>query len=158
VVGTIPDRPGLVSLTERLRRLGAGFRRLSRLPSSDRGLFLQAWQALLVSRVQVRLGRIDWTEAVVEKPAARATQAPIEHLLAVFEQARETCPVGACCLPRSLALRLFLERQGVGTRLRLGARKISREWSGHVWVEREGRLVGDRPELVRQFVPFHETA
>jgi hypothetical protein len=146
-----------VSPTERLRRLGSGLRELRRLPSSEKALFLTAWWDLAATRLRVRVGRIDWTEVTVESTAAFPSAVP-ERLVALFDAARDTLPFGVSCLPKSLALRRFLARRGIGTRLRLGARKISRDWSGHVWVEREGRLVGDRLELVRQFVPFRETA
>jgi transglutaminase superfamily protein len=146
-----------VTTAERLRRLRRGLRQVSRLPYSDRTLFLLAWRSLVASRIRVRWGRVDWAEAVVEQPNGPATR-EIDHLVALFDAARDTLPVGASCLPRSLALRRFLAQNGVGTRLRLGARKVGREWSGHVWVERNGRIVGDRPELVRVFVPFRETA
>jgi hypothetical protein len=148
-----------VSPRERLRRFRAGLTHLKRLSGPDRSLFLQAWQCLVASRIRVGVGGIDWTEVVLEtpKPLASATPA-IDPLLAVFDAARDTLPFGATCLPRSLALRNFLEQQGIATRLRLGARKVGEEWNGHVWVERRGQLVGDRPELVSAFVPFRETA
>jgi hypothetical protein len=144
-------------MVERLRRLRRGFQHVGRLPSSDRMLLLQAWRSLFASRIRVRWGRVDWAEAVLESP--HGPPAPdVARLVALFDAARDTLPVGATCLPRALALRRFLAQNGVGTRLRLGARKVGREWSGHVWVERKGRIVGDRPELVRAFVPFRETA
>jgi hypothetical protein len=146
-----------VTTADRLRRLHSGLRQVRRLPSSDRTLFLQAWRSLVASRIHVRWGRVDWAEAVVEQPNGPATR-EIDHLVALFDAARDTLPVGATCLPRSLALRRFLALHGVGTRLRIGARRVGRDWSGHVWVEREGRIVGDRPELVGAFVPFRETA
>jgi hypothetical protein len=145
-----------VSPGERLQRFRAGLTHLKQLPGSDRSLFLEAWQCLVASRIRMAIGAIDWTEVVVEKPLGAASE--IEPLVALFEAATETLPFGATCLPRSLALRNFLEHQGIATRLRLGARKVGEDWNGHVWVERDGRLVGDRPELVRAFVPFRETA
>jgi hypothetical protein len=146
-----------VTPTERLRRVGSGFRELRRLPSSERILFLQAWRDLAASRLRVGVGHVDWTEVMTARPEASPTTSP-DRLVGLFVAACQSLPFGVSCLPKSLALQRFLSRQGVAARLRLGARKIGGEWSGHVWVEREGRLVGDRLELVRQFVPFHETA
>jgi Transglutaminase-like superfamily len=148
-----------MSLGERLRRLRDGWRETRGLSSADRRLFLRAWHALLVSRLEVRRRREDWTDLVSEgSEALSPPEEHVDHLVAVFERARATCPVATSCLPASLALRRFLKRHGVAARLRLGARKIGSEWSGHAWVERGGRMLGDRPELVRHFVPFHETA
>jgi hypothetical protein len=147
-----------MSLGERVRRLGRGGRELRKLSPADRRLFLRAWEALLVARLQVRLRRVEWTDVVTEGSAPDRGAKPVEHLVAVFERARATCPLATSCLPGSLALRRFLGHYGVPARLRLGVRKIGQEWSGHAWVEQEGRMLGDRPELVRQFVLFHETA
>jgi hypothetical protein len=146
-----------VSPIERLRRLGSGARQLRRLAPSERRLFLAAWGDLVAARLRVGVGRIDWVEVTVEKALASPSKDP-DRLVALFDVARDTLPFGVSCLPKSLALRRFLGRHGVSSRLRLGVRKIDGEWNGHAWVEREGTLVGDRPELVRQFVPFHETA
>lgn len=82
----------------------------------------------------------------------------MDRLVALFTQAAATSAHGAACLPRSLALRRFLGRYGIESRLRLGMRKTDEGWTGHAWVEHAGQVVGDREEFVRQFVPFHETA
>lgn len=146
-----------MSLGERLRRLGRGGRELRRMSPADRRLFLRAWQALLVARLQVRLRRVDWTDVMTEGSAPDHGSERVEHLVAVFDRARATCPVATSCLPGSLALRRFLGHYGVSARLRLGMRKTGTEWFGHAWVERQGHMLGDRPELVRRFAPFHET-
>jgi Transglutaminase-like superfamily len=147
-----------MSFGERMRRLGHAGRALRGLSRADRRLFLGAWHAVLVARIQVSLRRVDWTDALTEGSAPDRSTPSVDLLVAVFGRARATCPLATSCLPASLALRRFLGHHGIPARLRLGVRKIGPEWSGHAWVERQGRMLGDRPELVRQFVPFHETA
>lgn len=119
----------------------------------------RAWKELLVARLQVSLRLYSRVfGATGDRDGSRPGIADVERLVAVFDQAVATCPLGATCLPRSVALLRYLRRHGVTSRLHLGARKAANHWSGHAWVERNGQILGDREERVRMFTAFRQTA
>ena len=146
-----------MSPADRLRRAGAGILLLARLSPVDRKTVLRAWTDLLVCRVKVSFPQATATRAF-DDSGRKAAAAAVDHLLGLFGEAAATCVHGTRCLPRSLALQRFLRRYGAQARLRLGMRKTGAGWTGHAWLEREGRVVGDSEDFVRQFVPFRETA
>ena len=144
---------------QHLRRVAAGIRLFRQLPSADRPILLRAWRELLVYRLRVRFRCGFPARDMAFDGSGLATSAvPVDRLVILFNQAAATSVHGTSCLPSSLALRRFLRRYGTETRLRLGTRKTEAGQAGHAWIEYDGRVIGDSEELVRQFVPFHETA
>ncbi len=143
----------------RLRRVAAAFRLLRRLPPEERRMAGRAWRELLVARLQVSIqGVARVLDGVAGGSGSAPSAVPVDGLVAVFQEAATACVHGATCLPRSLALLRFLRHYGVESRLRIGARKTDEGWSGHAWLERNGRPLDDGRELVRLFAPFRETA
>lgn len=51
------------------------------------------------------------------------------------------------CLRRALVLQWLLEKQGISTDLRFGARSVDGQLQAHAWLERNGELVSE-PEIV----------
>ena len=60
----------------------------------------------------------------------------------------------ATCLRKSLALWFLLRRQGILTELQIGTRFEKEEFQAHAWVEYQGFVVGDRPQVKQHFVSF----
>jgi hypothetical protein len=58
------------------------------------------------------------------------------------------------CLERSLALQWLLRRRGIATHLRIGARKESKFFEAHAWIELEGVVLNDPDEAHLHFAPF----
>lgn len=58
------------------------------------------------------------------------------------------------CLERSLTLQWLLRRRGIGTNLRIGARKESEHFEAHAWIELHGVVLNDPDEAHRHFAPF----
>lgn len=58
------------------------------------------------------------------------------------------------CLQRSLTLWWLLRRQGVASELRLGVRLEEGRFEAHAWVERQGLVLNDRPDIAQVFAPF----
>ncbi|MGB3651147.1 MAG: lasso peptide biosynthesis B2 protein, partial [Rivularia sp. (in: cyanobacteria)] len=60
----------------------------------------------------------------------------------------------ATCLRKSLALWFLLRRQGIVTELQIGTRFDKEEFQAHAWVEYQGFVVGDRPQVKLHFASF----
>ncbi|MGB3761130.1 MAG: lasso peptide biosynthesis B2 protein [Rivularia sp. (in: cyanobacteria)] len=60
----------------------------------------------------------------------------------------------ATCLRKSLALWFLLRRQGIPTELQIGTRFHEAEFQAHAWVEYQGYVVGDRPQVKQHFASF----
>jgi len=58
------------------------------------------------------------------------------------------------CLPRSLTLWWLLRRAGQPAELRIGVRRAADRLEAHAWVEREGRVLGDLPDVGQRFQAF----
>ena len=59
------------------------------------------------------------------------------------------------CLVRSLGLRLLLEDAGIsGAVVRVGVKVVDGHFIAHAWVEYNGAVVGDDPDVVASYQPL----
>jgi hypothetical protein len=56
------------------------------------------------------------------------------------------------CLPRSLLLFWLLNARGEPVRLLIGVSKAASTFKSHAWIETEGKVIGDSPEMTGRFV------
>ncbi len=63
----------------------------------------------------------------------------------------------ALCLQQSLALCLWLARQGIQLELKIGVRQEGAELDAHAWVEYCGEVLNDSPHVSGQFAPLTGT-
>lgn len=89
------------------------------------------------------------TVAAGQGPAAETT----ETVQMVAAAARRGVP-RATCLTRSLTLWWLLRWQGVASDLRIGTRQAGGEFEAHAWLERDGVVLNDRPDVAQNFIPF----
>jgi hypothetical protein len=68
-----------------------------------------------------------------------------------LERASRHTPFSAQCLHRSLALYLWLRRDGINCTVKVGVRKLSGEFKAHAWVELDGEVVNDTAQAVAPF-------
>jgi len=61
---------------------------------------------------------------------------------------------GATCLPQSMVLWRFLQGQGIGCHLRLGARRENGNFEAHAWVEVDGVVLNDAADVGERFRPL----
>jgi hypothetical protein len=61
---------------------------------------------------------------------------------------------GSTCLEKSLALWWLLNREGVASSVRIGARKTAGKFEAHAWVERDGVALNDPGEGHRHYATF----
>ncbi len=55
------------------------------------------------------------------------------------------------CLPRSLILLTLLRRRGLAAELKVGVNKSPEAFQAHAWLEHEGQIVLDTPEVRTSF-------
>ena len=60
----------------------------------------------------------------------------------------------ARCLQRSLALCLWLEREGFQPELTIGVRIEGADLEAHAWVEYYGEVINDTPDVSEEFAPL----
>ena len=58
---------------------------------------------------------------------------------------------GATCLPQSMVLWRFLQRQGIECDLRLGARRENGNFEAHAWVEVDGVALNETADVGERF-------
>jgi hypothetical protein len=66
-------------------------------------------------------------------------------------------PIHLNCLPKSMALWWWLQRQGIGADLRIGVTPKTGGLEAHAWVEFQGVPLNDQDDVHERFAPFHET-
>lgn len=57
------------------------------------------------------------------------------------------------CLPRSLVLWHMLRRRGAPADLRIGVNNAGGRFTAHAWVEQDGVVVNDTPDIAQRFAP-----
>jgi len=145
-------------------------RRFSSLDPEARGTFLRA--ALLLPLISVSL-KVRGFRATQESllrflgHPQQASQEDSTRLLFDDERTRLTVRMvnaavryawcSSTCLEKSLALWWLLERHGIASELRIGARKIDGKFEAHAWVERQGIAVDHPDDLHRHYAPFDGT-
>lgn len=61
----------------------------------------------------------------------------------------------ANCLQRSLVLWWLLRRRGIMADLCVGVARDTNQLTAHAWVEHDGVVIGDRPDIHQRFFPFN---
>ena len=137
------------------------FRRLNRF---ERRVFAEALVALWLASWALRWSGFHRCQSVLARIATRKTvhtQAPSDALL---EKARlmtmmvqraarfAVCPTS--CLSNSLVLWFLLNREGIGSDLRVGVRKETSDLEAHAWVECLGHVLNDGPDVGERFAGF----
>jgi hypothetical protein len=136
-------------------------RRLRELPAVERWRLAQAAAWLPVNAAGVRLVGLQRWRAFLERtagpnghPASGGLQAAMDTWRRVQFVARHG-PYGGNCLSRSLTLWWLLRRQGVVSELRIGASKASGRFEAHAWIEYQGAVINDRPDVRERYGVFN---
>lgn len=102
-----------------------------------------------VDRVQARL--LAWsggmlTEGASHHDAARAVTRMVDAV-------GKRLPFDINCLHRTLAAWFLLRRRGIGSTIRFGV-KPEKPPAFHAWIEIEGVVINDRPDVASIYLPF----
>jgi len=137
-------------------------RRILTVRPSDAGSIARAYYYLAVAgwRLFIRrenLGR--WLLSPSEQPLLPPVDEARMRNAALWTNraARIPLPI-ARCLQRSLALCLWLERDGYRPALQVGARREGGQFDAHAWVEYRGQVLNDREYVKTLFPRLSSTA
>ena len=145
-----------------------------------RRLTLWQWQVLLIAPVvflltwlRLRRGGYAGAVAAVRRPqhtnppatptaTATATARLAQEIAYALAVAAKYGPWWPQCLVRSLALGWLLARKGVPFEIRIGAASAKPvfnaggtvDFSAHAWVEHDGVVLNDAPDVATRFTPF----
>lgn len=124
------------------------------LSDPERRLLLRA--GAMLPRVDVSLRLRGWVRTRTEMEHWADERGPrhgIEprRVAWLVERAARNVPWPATCLRRSLVLWALLRREGVQAVIRLGVRKAEGSHAAHAWVELQGVVLNDRPDVAQTF-------
>jgi hypothetical protein len=145
-------------------------RRFSSLDPEARGTFLRAALLLPLISASLKVRGFRATQGTLLRFLGHPQQASQEdstRLLSDDERTRFTVRMvnaavrhvwrRSTCLEKSLALWRLLNRRGIASELRIGARKIDGKFEAHAWVEHQGIAVDHPDDLHRHYAPFDST-
>lgn len=118
------------------------------IPLVSLGLRMLGWQ-----RLMRYLERMDF-----DSPQLQATNLTLDYahrMACLTNVAAGRRLIRATCLERSIVLWWLLTRRGIDSRIVFGARKEPGGLRAHAWVEYEGTVINDQPEVHDGFAVMH---
>lgn len=134
--------------------------RWRRLPADERRQTLRAALALPLVGLSLRLIGYKRTRRLLEQRvmpfglAADRDSADINVVARSVARAANHLPMyWPTCLPQSLVVWHNLRREGLPADLRIGVSKSGDTFLAHAWVEFDGQVVNDTPDVAQRFAP-----
>ena len=91
------------------------------------------------------------SQTAPQNPVALDAIGRVSHLVDVAARRGVYHPT---CLERSLVLWALLRQRHVESGLRIGVRLTQAGFEAHAWVEYQGAVVNDAPDIAQTFAPF----
>lgn len=125
------------------------------LKPAERVLLWRAWVRLLWVGVALRVLPLPKVQSLCAG-SGRPLRSPVpaSRLADLAAAAARHHILTLHCLPRALVLQSLLRDQGSDADLRIGVRRMEDAMEAHAWVEQDGRVIGDSPEIVHQYLPL----
>jgi len=142
----------------------AKWRRFRRLPPLQRKLVFRAMAFLPLTEFGLRvMGFRRWKRLVehfsppvprrqIPEPATQLEMA--ERITRAARSAERHGPGTPNCLERSLTLWWLLRREAIEGELHIGARKSESRFEAHAWVELDGVVLNDSPNVHKHYERF----
>jgi hypothetical protein len=127
-------------------------------------VLLQAFAALAVLPILLRVVRVQRLTGTLGRSiergrsAGRVDEPAARRVARVVAMAARHTLAPNTCLHRSLALWWLLGRRGLDSQLKMGARLHDGRLDAHAWVEHDGIVVNDDPEVTRGYTPLSSAA
>ncbi len=137
--------------------------RLRRLSPAERTYLAQATVLMPAIAASLRLRGFRptyrWLEARTPDPS-EASRGETKRAVILSETsemveivARKHPVFRATCLPQSMMLWHLLQRQGVAADLCIGVNRADGEFKAHAWVEHDGTVINDAPDVAERYLP-----
>lgn len=133
------------------------WQKFRQLPGPEQSVLLAALVLLPAVRVGLRALGLRRVLAMLDRrlpAAARCANADFVALRTARLVAVAARISGGTCLARSIVLVTLLKRRGIPAELRIGVRKGERGFEAHAWVEAEGTILNDGPDVAERFTAF----
>ncbi len=128
------------------------------LPPEDRSHLARAWTYLFVAKAALPVLPLPQVGALLKRLPMGSNRAgqplPAAHLVKLVDVAARNHVRPMTCLPRSLALKALLDRQGLEADLRIGVRRDVGNLLAHAWVEQAGAPLGEAEDIGQRFQPL----
>lgn len=132
---------------------------VSRMSRERRRNIARAW--VVVTLIQLALQGLPYRtvrKRITEAMDARASAVQPRDAKGICRRLAEDVAIAArnhflpvSCLGKSLALHVLCRRAGCVTRLRIGVLRTSEYVRGHAWLEADGEILNDTPEVTSAF-------
>lgn len=142
------------------------FRRLAELSAADWLILFQLIALALASRIGLKLTTLPRLSGFIARCAGNTLlkrlpllnrRYDVERLCALADLAARATYGSGRCLGRSLLILWLLKIRGQPAELLVGVNKEDSLFHAHAWIETEGRVIGDRPEMTGQFAVLLRT-
>ena len=75
----------------------------------------------------------------------------IQKLSKLISGTANVLPIKLSCLQKSFSLWMMLRKVGIDSDLMIGINNITKDFSAHAWVELEGNVLNDKPDISNDF-------
>ena len=120
----------------------------------DIPIVLEAFLTLAWVRLALRVMPHRVLRNVLAPAANHPNRGEAASITAVFQRVARATPLAHTCMHRALALQRVLARRGIAATLRIGLGRKPQLLPGHAWLEVDGTIVNDDPEVVARYVPL----
>jgi len=134
--------------------------RLAELSAAEWLILFQLIPLALASRLGLKLTTLPGISGLIARCAGNTLlerlpllhrRYGIERLCVLADLAARVTYGSGRCLGRSLLILWLLKARGQPAELLVGVNKEDSLFHAHAWIETEGRVIGDRPEMTEQF-------
>jgi hypothetical protein len=141
-----------------MNRWLANLRRFRRLSASERRALAAAFLVLPAVSLALRLTGLGRTRRLLRacvgraQPASRVGETHVARSVArLVARAASHIPGHPACLTQALTLWFLLARQGIESEVRIGVQKEAGVFGAHAWVELDGQILLDTPDVVDRY-------
>ncbi|MCJ8280615.1 MAG: lasso peptide biosynthesis B2 protein [Rivularia sp. ALOHA_DT_140] len=138
------------------------FIRIWQLDGNSKWLLLQAFVLLPIVAISLKFRGLKRTQAGLVRllpPAKKPVEnneryRKIVNTVQMVRLAVRYCQPWANCLKKSLVLWILLRHQGIECELRIGVQREAIKFEAHAWVECEGFVLNDTPDVRERYAMF----
>jgi|KBSSwiStaDraftv2_1062776.scaffolds.fasta_scaffold131274_3 hypothetical protein len=134
------------------------YRTWRRLSRSERATGRLAWFLLPLISLSIKFAGLTattrWLSRRIEVARRRADGVPADFAASAARLVplmASYSPVKAVCLAQSVTLWFLLARKGIDSAVRIGVTKESGVFGAHAWVDMNGTVLLDRPDVADRF-------